>query len=1743
MASAPVKSTGGAGFAFEDKVGGYYASAMLAGTDVLQRGPINRVQFQRGVDGWLLDDVVLRLGAKGRGRHCAISVKSGAQFIGGRAPDEFVEAAWRQFLGSDCAQYDRERDLLGLACPPLDGQTRRDLNELQRLVEHQSPDELVRRLGVPRYVSESKRRLFASFACPDDLAKQHKVTDADTARLLRMVRVIPFDWESKPSASLTTVLDWTTRSVVGHDADDGWRLWEAILAFVNEVRTAGGEIEWSRLVDRLVAQIELVYRLDVSADWETLQELSRSNAELGSNRLGDGFHLQRAAALAELDAATAEERLVAVVGPSGAGKTGLTKTWANDQDAPVVWLRPSDLSASASSQLTVRTPLKHSLLDVLRGSAAAAGYVVVDALDAALDAAALEELAALFGAIAKDPSLGRWRVIATCQTQEWPRVVERLSRLRGDAANWRTVSVGLLESDDLRLVAAAFPAVAALQLGVRRPLQNLKILDLVVRHLLGAGTSTTARVTETSLSSDFWEHYVLSHSEGRRRGELLKALAERQADELESETALRKVPHPELVDELVRDGICVVRDERMAFAHDLLGDWIRHHVLLAEANDLPAYLATRLDSPLWHRAVRLYATGLIDEGDVGRWRAVFAVLDGQGTGLLQDLFLEAVVFSSRPAELLELVWPELENDDGALLRRLLRRFQHVATYPDPTLSAIFRSKPELARYGETMSRIPIGVIWLPLLRTLARHQESALELAWHQIAQIADTWLRRTPGDWPERDTAARLGLAVGERMFSLKQERRAMVIIQGDVDQTAYRAALAAASELPAEVGELVLRLCARSEDTAPIEQVESEFGTTIAAPPPWPDGPKRRVDEAFQKLCLTTGDALMPLVTADPRLVGELLLALLISPPRARERYGFAFDDVLGIEEVPGWRTPIPIHGPFFFFLSAAPDEAMETIFKLVNFATERRVAALTEDEGGAVPEVEVELPDGASAWLGDPQVYPWYAGQGVPRALAVPLMALEQWLYIEQNNDRDVTVHLQRILEGSRSVAFGGLLATIGCRRPALFEDTLRPLLAVPEFVRWDRQYKLMPHDLVLFGLALEPEYVQRAALEWHQMDHRSRDLLTCAVLLLLTRSEMEPFFEQVRLSWEQRLAGLEPLDDRALELRNLTAQLDLANYSEQTDADGASYWRYDPPEDLRLLSEEAVQQPRAALALMNFPMYCRRLLDGEESLDDAALDRFWDQMQELLEQTDQEDEELVNRDDVSCGAAALLIVKHPEWLERFPDRKAWCTETLLKAVEKPAPPVDELDSPRTYVVWRSEHFCAEAIPHIWADAPTEKRLRTAVTALAWPGHYNAISALFRAASARRAELRADFVRLQYYGLLMAELRMEDIRIRQAEQSHVYISLGKSRLRRFTARAQWRLRSHRSGPAADRRRAQKRRERARKAFIDGSLQATLPSWSQLVELPRTQTTPAPSRRRRQGRALLDMSYVQAAFSWLPSLDQTTDEDERAEVVVFWREALRALVRRLGEDIGPDDEVDGTPYGTDRWVIGGAAGTVVLMGPEEDNHDLWEPLLALGAAAHYWVEDFLRSWFEVALSPDDVPDSFVGRWRELIDYARSSPGWQAEHGRGGYYAVEHHWQLMGLDYLTQHYWLPRHAELLREMRPEYAEWAAAYLQYPEAAEHFIEFLKKEAAQPLVDDGLVWLSDAGAASMKGRHRRRDELPQRLAELLDHAWRLDATLLRREPVAPAFRELLRGLVDQQVPLALALSDGIAAGNG
>jgi hypothetical protein len=397
-------------------------------------------------------------------------------------------------------------------------------------------------------------------------------------------------------------------------------------------------------------------------------------------------------------------------------------------------------------------------------------------------------------------------------------------------AKWQVVEVKEPNAEKLSPVWNAFPTLQHLALhpNLQTLLLKPKVLDLLASKLsIGGAVDTREWVGESDLIQWFWDTEITKSPHGAMRSLFLMSLGEKQADDLHAETPLDTFALADLtpLDGLRQDRICKQYEERLSFSHDLYGDWARQRKLLQRTDTISSYLEPRLVSPLWHRAVRLYGLHLLEQDpDLIRWRAAMQTLVAENTegNLAQDLLLESVIFAARPLRLLERLWTDLVANGGLFLRRLLGRFLHVATLPNPVIATVTKAmSPDCETDTATLYRLPYWPYWLPILQFLSSHQAEVIQLAPQHVAEITGTWLQRGHESWVLRQEAAELALALAVPILHSPQSVRF-----GDAKlvKSIYRAALAAARDLPERVAAFALEACARR--ASPQQESPNETG-----------------------------------------------------------------------------------------------------------------------------------------------------------------------------------------------------------------------------------------------------------------------------------------------------------------------------------------------------------------------------------------------------------------------------------------------------------------------------------------------------------------------------------------------------------------------------------------------------------------------------------------------------------------------------------------------------------------------------------------------------------------------------------------------------------------------------------------------------------------------------------------------------------------------------------------------------
>lgn len=1761
--SASAKATGGGGFNHEDQVGAYYLAKMLAGSAPFgdDRGLISEVKFQTHVDGWLLDDLLLTLKSEDGICHCAFSIKSNQQFSAtGAAPADFVRDCWKQVLSG--GPMDSRRDLLIFAVAGVPAALVDDFNTLRGLAEASGSEPLEDRLSKKGFVDDAKRRLANSFACPNDLASgSPNSADRSVSRILARVVLIDFDFSSIASRQREESIGLCARSLRNPSPQAAAQLWADLCALARDYRPRAGTIDLSRLVAHLRSKHELLHFIFQRGDWEQLGRYTTSQLDVPNRfTLAGQLGMLRLPLRQKLDEAirgakVANVSTIAVLlGRSGDGKSVLARQWLA-AGSPQVWLdaRLFDCPPGQNPTTAAEAVLNvgHPLTELLSSAAGKQPRLVIDGIGRLFDETSLATVASLTG----NAAVAGWEVVVTCQSDDWARISALLKAISVQPS---LVPVGPLAKAELQDVAVAIPWLRPLiaRPDLERVLACPKYLAVIVGAHARASSDFGQWTGESHVVEWCWHQIVEGTPRRTARSAAAKQLALRQADAMRDSVAESELnaAHFATIDELIRDHVCRKVGERLIFDHDLLGDWARQRILLEQSNVLTFLKAgNRGKSPHWLRSLRLWSLAILEQQrDLAKWISTVRELAAGGEVSASDRVLEAVALCSGAIECLERVWLKLLADNGALLRRLLQRFLHAATIADPratTLYAALSKQPrqEVEAWAAAQWRIPLAANWPALLTVLSRHAVDAAQLAPGEMSRVARLWLASQTPDQLFRKEAAGIALASARHVNRVLEDRSfhtssGKLIEWGlchDAEADAYTAVLTAAPAAPEAVIDFALQACGRREN--PETRNEDEPGVVYA--PPWPDGPSRVVIDAFRNAFLRA-DVFLVVAAVAPSAAREILLAVLIDPPELMEHpqavaLGCAHEPTLSIVSVHDWWPPLYARGPFWAFLHASPSIAIDTIIRLVNFATVRWVDQETRyvhHLHGArdLPRpvnVLVMREQPPAHWLGDSRVYGWYLGDArAPAPVGCALMALEQWLYSRLDKGENITTELDQIRDGSRSVAFAGVLCALGRYKPDLLSGPLRFLIGVPEFLRWDIATTLGFDNAVANGWGLGPvrePHLAKQAADWYAMPHRKRNLFQMVEFLFLNDQTTREYQTERLVEWRKQLDGdLGPDQIEAIHI--CLRSFDISRWKAIGLPDGRKAWQYQQTPEEASENDQAGKEVDATLRLMMFPHRCRKLLDASTLMSDEELGRFWVDLQAIGEQisdssinansTDSrgdlsieqrlegEPADLLRRRvfDSVMGGIAVLLLRNPSFLDADRSRKVWVLRQLRRIPRLSVPPSDfDRFHPDETSDDRWECFFAEIVVIFLCRKPNSVIWRLWAAMITTGFHYSPVRHLFGEAFRVRARIGGAFQELCYFLLRWSAVRWH------AEH----------------ARSGWPINID----------VQSERDRVVDDYLRGRLVGPLPSLDDIAASPRELPgRPAPPESFRRG---LDLHFIAAALHTVMRPSEALNEDERTQWLFFWSELLHwrlkpmlncAQVEQKRPEVQDRWPRNRQPYKSDSWLLKQAADVVLEPRLTQQHKIFWQPILDLVPLFESWTQDFLTGLFVGVLSAEPYPHAFPDTWKSMLDHASTSACWKKA-------SAETWVHLLGMDHIFHRYWEAQYAPLLRVAQPYLQQFAETKMKSGWILQRLCSLLKTAGAEGIRLSFLPYIANA-VKGHSGMLRDKDD-GAALARFVDFCLQNhQAAISADSGLHATIAQIIGTLVDLQEPLAYELQD-------
>jgi hypothetical protein len=1532
---------------------------------------------------------------------------------------------------------------------------------------------------------------------------------------------------------------------------DAMRLIFGLGEKLHKERTSVG-LEQLRREFRL-ARIELQDVRDHREDWRRLEEVSAGAKASVFTSIGRSLHLKRLPEIERVQNTLKTSHGVVMLGPSGGGKSGVVKVWADDLDATqnrVVWFSAAELDALPTPDLRSGLGLRFSLRQLFEAAATTTGYVVIDAIDRCFSEGGLQRVREILEACALEGCESIWRVIFTCQDTEWAQVLPRLLRARVPLPqDTKSGVVGHLTGKELAAISSQIPALRHLvsQHHLRELLIKPKVLDLIA-HYVETGGQVDARsfVGESQLIAWWWHAEVQVGSRAHARAAALSEIAQRQADLMRVSIALDELSPSvrDLIDELAQSRLLVVSGNRVNFAHDLYGDWARQQVLLAHGSDLRAFALPGMKSPLWHKPLRLYALHQLEQGsDANAWERDWRGFAGNSVEaqLASDLFLEAVVFAVEPKPILEKLWPRLSSENATLLSRFLRRFQYTASIPDEFfLSRARVDGPEHVIETAAAIRRPLLARWPSVIEFLHAHCDEVAALVPGELAKMAFTWFGWTePGSRGRREIAALIASAaehccrLGLHDYRSRDE---------DWVEQVYRSALRAFAEEPDRVRELSLRLCGRKEndwlikeepkprtplpeslanDPAFQEIANTGVTTPIGGPienwkvvGPWPDGPQFGVSREFREAFLK-GDAHRPMIDNDPALASEVLLSLLIEHSH-RESPFDAFgssrlDEDRGLQSHDSLEQPFYNTGPFLYFLQSRADAGLEFLLKFINFASERW-AEQFKHRDEEIWKVTIHLADEEHVLFGDWRLYYAYRNASwIHGAIRTGVMALEKWLHDKIEAGLPVDEVIDRILDGSRSVAFAGVLIAIAKRRNELLWTKLWPLTSAAEFHCWEaaQNGQFVPGTATGWN---EPPQLRERRAKWNNLPFRHENLLRLCCRLFLDDPIGRKQLGRLKNIWRRRARALPKDASFKSTLSQLAQRFDLEYWARAKDEDGETTWAFTPPPaPPGADANEASSSESEPLQLTALPFLCRDAIEGGEWPLAREPEQLWELLEVVLEVARDEAGEtygLPDPQNAVAGLIAVLLTFHREWLRADPARERGCIENMLRVPERAARPLPELFDGNGDETWWAI-FCAKQLPPIWAETPASPSIRAAIARVVISGSDTAVALLSRNLFSMRKRLAIEFEQTQ-------TLLLHDAVERNRHQWARALDDDPARY------AAW-------------------IEREVTDFSGGNYRVLPTDWLAIrhpqFPMHHGHSYRFEKRTTRQNYGM-DFDRVVAAFEWIPSLDQAASPAERKQWILIHRQILGCLLGTFPCLAEGSQEYEGLPYQVDRQVLARSAKLALELSDGENHAAFWQPVLALGSAARAWVEDFIRDFLMPIFGMATPPAHFARRWKAMIEFAESSPEWQSATVAKPW-ELEKLWlDLIGMDSLLNSCWQPEHRDIVAELWPNVERWAQRYLVEEESLRSFLHFMKLPVAAEWIPHALILIND-GIANCS--HSLAEDFPEdELARFLVLVHEHHASVVRRIPKAyDVFMHLVAGLAAEQNRIALELQGRLA----
>ena len=1052
MSSSSPASTGPAGARFEGQVGAHYLLTMLAYAEPrgLPGTTIHRIEFQRGGDGFPLDDVIVHVqeNATGGAATLQIQVKRSVRFSPGDAV--FKRVIEQIARAIDEVDFWTGRNELAIATAgtsrKIDGPYQDVLRWARQLGSAQVFFERLNRSGTG---NDGMRNFVGTVR--DHLRDAGAAHDEETVwRVLGRLQILNFDYTAVGSAAEELSRERAVRVLPPEDSGNASSLWGVLTDLSEEIAADGGDRDRTRLLADLANKsIRIAGNRRLTDVRAALAEASSQALADMDDRVGETV-LARTQRVEAVNDALDQGRYLEIRGDAGVGKSGVLRHFAElfATEGRIVVLSPGRTQPRGWTTMRGVLGFNGTARELLGDLASDGGAALfIDNLNSFSDDER-RTVNDLLRAASEVPG------VAVMTTARRNFGVDELSWLdaKAIAALVRTPPVVIeeLSAGEVTELSEAEPRLRSLLADghpARDVVRNLYRLSRLAAHPTSAPTPTT----ELDMAEEWWLSADGERDAGHReRARLLRTLAEMALGGVFALDVKDEPPDP--IDALIQSE--TLRDldaDLVTFRHDVLRQWAIGNLLAADETCFEKLPLNGPASAVLARGVELAARfALVREPNGDRWAALLDRLSKDGIhGSWRRAALLALVRSETAGTLLDRESTRLLENGAALLREVIRTVMAVDAEPASQLLVELGMDPAQIPAGVF---VPTGASWVRLLVWLLKLGAKIPAQALGDVTEFYTNWMLGTFGLGPftsnlvawlhawlvelEEDGTPGAPPRTYSGQFGYREER--------GLAEKLRTGFLMFASKRPDLAADYVNRVRAYEHDRGIVSGIMTFRGTLAQAAP--------------KELAALTAENLIVEREEEE------------SDSRREREEPFQF---LDHEFFPA----APARGPFLELLTHAPDEGLGLIRRLVGHAIEFRTGGRDPAEDG----FRVPFDDGERFFPWS-RSYRWSRGESNEYAVASGLMALEAWAHKRVENGDDFDAVLMDVLgPAGTSAAFLLIAVDLIISHWPKSQGAAVPFLACPELVSMDRtrqgQDEIEFPDL--FGLkALEKEPVGSA-----------------------------------------------------------------------------------------------------------------------------------------------------------------------------------------------------------------------------------------------------------------------------------------------------------------------------------------------------------------------------------------------------------------------------------------------------------------------------------------------------------------------------------------------------------------------------------------------------------------------------------------------------------------------------------------